>query len=91
MQIQDALQGFLKQLRADGRSPHTIGQYVEVVRSFLAEWVDVVDLGLGFGVRHYRNSNGLISSLLMPRQYHDAHRQDLVTCQQLMSCLQGGR
>lgn len=27
MQLQDALQGFLLQLQADGRSPHTIGQY----------------------------------------------------------------
>jgi integrase/recombinase XerC len=27
MQLQDALQGFLRQLAADGRSPHTIGQY----------------------------------------------------------------
>ena len=27
MQLQAALQGFLVQLEADGRSPHTIGQY----------------------------------------------------------------
>ena len=27
MQLQDAIQGFLLQLQADGRSPHTIGQY----------------------------------------------------------------
>src|SRR5262245_29457932 len=27
MQLQEALQAFLLQLEADGRSPHTIGQY----------------------------------------------------------------
>jgi hypothetical protein len=27
MHVQEALQSFLLQLQADGRSPHTIGQY----------------------------------------------------------------
>ncbi len=50
MQLQEALQGFLLQLSADGRSPHTIGQYRRHVTT-LIDWVertghgsDVVDL-----------------------------------------------
>ncbi len=38
MHLQDALQGFLLQLQADGRSPHTIGQYRRHGSS-LANWL----------------------------------------------------
>jgi site-specific recombinase XerC len=38
MQLQEALQVFLVQLSADGRSPHTIGQYRRHVTS-LIDWV----------------------------------------------------
>ena len=40
MQLQDSLQAFLLQLEADGRSPHTIGQYRRHVGS-LVQWVGV--------------------------------------------------
>ena len=36
MKIQAALEQFLLQLEADGRSPHTIGQYRRHVRAFAA-------------------------------------------------------
>ncbi|MBZ0221184.1 MAG: tyrosine-type recombinase/integrase [Candidatus Methylomirabilis sp.] len=36
MHLQDALQGFLLQLQADGRSPHTIGQYRRHVAALIA-------------------------------------------------------
>jgi integrase/recombinase XerC len=39
MQLQEALQAFLVQLQADGRSAHTIGQYRRHVTS-LATWLD---------------------------------------------------
>jgi len=39
MQLSNALQRFLVQLRADGRSAHTVGQYERHVRQ-LALWVD---------------------------------------------------
>jgi site-specific recombinase XerC len=38
MHVQAALQAFLVQLEADGRSPHTIGQYRRHVTS-LASWL----------------------------------------------------
>jgi len=38
MQLQEALQAFLRQLAADGRSPHTIGQYRRHGTS-LADWL----------------------------------------------------
>src|SRR5262245_40339300 len=38
MHVQAALQAFLLQLEADGRSPHTVGQYRRHVRS-LATWL----------------------------------------------------
>ena len=38
MQIQDALNIFVAQLEADGRSPHTIAQYRRHVR-LLADWL----------------------------------------------------
>lgn len=38
MQLQDALSRFLVQLEADGRSPHTIGQYRRHVTAF-GEWL----------------------------------------------------
>jgi site-specific recombinase XerC len=34
MRLADALARFLVQLQADGRSPHTIGQYARHVRRF---------------------------------------------------------
>ena len=37
MQITEALEKFLLQLEADGRSPHTVGQYRRHVRT-LARW-----------------------------------------------------
>lgn len=37
MQLKEALGRFLVQLRADGRSPHTVGQYERHVRAF-ADW-----------------------------------------------------
>ena len=43
MQIQDALQGFLRQLAADGRSPHTIGQYRRHGTA-LANWLVTADI-----------------------------------------------
>ena len=39
--IDDCLQRFLVQLEADGRSPHTIGQYRRHVLLFAAWWRDV--------------------------------------------------
>lgn len=39
MQLQDALQDFLVQLRADGRSPHTVGQYRRHVTA-LEGWLE---------------------------------------------------
>ena len=39
MQLQDALQGFLRQLEADGRSPHTVGQYRRHVTALIA-WLE---------------------------------------------------
>ena len=39
MQVQTALDRFLVQLEADGRSPHTIRQYRRHVR-LLAAWLD---------------------------------------------------
>ena len=44
MQLQEALQAFLLQLSADGRSPHTIGQYRRHVMTLIA-WVDVAGAG----------------------------------------------
>src|SRR2546422_448595 len=44
MTIADALERFLVQLKADGRSPHTIGQYRRHVR-LLAQWAR--DVGHG--------------------------------------------
>ena len=44
MQLQDALQGFLVQLRADGRSEHTVRQYERHGRA-LAAWL--ADAGMG--------------------------------------------
>ncbi len=41
MTIDDALSRFLVQLEADGRSPHTIGQYCRHVRLFAAWCADV--------------------------------------------------
>ena len=41
MHIDDALDLFLVQLEADGRSPHTIGQYRRHVRLFAAWAADV--------------------------------------------------
>src|SRR5258705_13346061 len=38
MQLQAALQGFLQQLAADGRSPHTMGQYRRHVAA-LIDWL----------------------------------------------------
>ncbi len=43
MQIEDALARFLVQLEADGRSPHTIGQYRRHIRLF-ARWAACVAL-----------------------------------------------
>ena len=43
MRLQFALARFLVQLRADGRSPHTLAQYARHVRRF-AEWLDVEHL-----------------------------------------------
>ena len=36
MHVQAALQAFLQQLEADGRSPHTVGQYRRHVRALIA-------------------------------------------------------
>ncbi len=47
MTIDDALSRFVVQLEADGRSPHTTGQYRRHVRLFAAWWRDV---GPGGGV-----------------------------------------
>lgn len=44
MQIQDALQGFLRQLAADGRSPHTIHQYRRHGTA-LANWLVTAGIG----------------------------------------------
>ncbi len=44
MQLQDSLQAFLVQLSADGRSPHTIGQYRRHVTS-LIDWVTTISAG----------------------------------------------
>ena len=44
MYLQEALQAFLLQLSADGRSPHTIGQYRRHVTT-LIEWVESVGSG----------------------------------------------
>ena len=44
MQLQEALQAFLLQLSADGRSPHTIGQYRRHVTT-LIDWIESVDAG----------------------------------------------
>ena len=44
MQIQTALSMFLVQLQADGRSPHTIGQYRRHVAAF-ANWLAQVSHG----------------------------------------------
>lgn len=41
MIIDDALSRFLVQLEANGRSPHTFGQYRRHVRLFAAWWRDV--------------------------------------------------
>ncbi len=48
MQLQAALQGFLLQLSADGRSPHTIGQYRRHV-STLIDWADRAGAGSDVG------------------------------------------
>ena len=48
MQLQAALQGFLLQLVADGRSPHTIGQYRRHV-STLIDWVTATGAGSDVG------------------------------------------
>ncbi len=44
MQIEDALDAFVRQLEADGRSDHTIGQYQRHVRLF-SRWLGDRDLG----------------------------------------------
>jgi site-specific recombinase XerC len=44
MELQDALQGFLRQLAADGRSPHTVGQYRRH-GSALANWLATTGTG----------------------------------------------
>ena len=44
MDVLDALDRYLVQLEADGRSPHTIGQYRRHVR-LLARWLDAEGLG----------------------------------------------
>ncbi len=61
MQLQEALQGFLLQLCADGRSPHTIGQYRRHVGT-LIDWVattgagsDVTDLAPDLLARFFAN------------------------------------
>ncbi len=61
MQLQAALQGFLLQLSADGRSPHTIGQYRRHVTT-LINWVarvgagtDVADLAPDVLARFFAN------------------------------------
>ena len=38
MQLEEALSAFVRQLEADGRSPHTVGQYRRHVRLF-ARWI----------------------------------------------------
>ena len=48
MQLQDALQGFLRQLAADGRSPHTIGQYRRHGTA-LATWLTTSGAGTDLG------------------------------------------
>jgi len=48
MQLQAALQGFLVQLRADGRSPHTIGQYRRHGTA-LATWLSDAGIGTDLG------------------------------------------
>lgn len=48
MQLQAALQGFLVQLRADGRSPHTIGQYRRHGTA-LATWLTEAGIGTDLG------------------------------------------
>lgn len=45
MQLQDSLQAFLRQLSADGRSPHTIGQYRRHVTA-LIDWVTATGTGV---------------------------------------------
>ena len=52
MTIDDALARFLVQLEADGRSPHTIGQYRRHVRLFSAWWRDVGPGGAVDAVSH---------------------------------------
>ena len=44
MDLRDALQGFLVQIEADGRSPHTIGQYRRHVTA-LIRWLDANSAG----------------------------------------------
>src|SRR5688572_13133568 len=44
MQIEEALERFLIQLRADGRSPHTLGQYRRHI-GLLAQWAREVRSG----------------------------------------------
>jgi len=44
MRIDEALQKYVVQLRADGRSVHTIGQYRRHVRLFAAWWGDRADI-----------------------------------------------
>src|ERR1043166_5182365 len=44
MQLQDALQGFMRQLAADGRSPHTINQYRRHGTA-LATWLTATGAG----------------------------------------------
>ena len=52
MTIDDALQRFLLQLGADGRSPHTIGQYRRHVRVLAAWWRDVGHSGDVSAIAH---------------------------------------
>ena len=55
MQLQESLQAFLLQLSADGRSPHTIGQYRRHVTT-LIDWVTTTGTGT--------NVTGLAPALL---------------------------
>ncbi len=52
MTIDDALTRFLVQLEADGRSPHTTGQYRRHVRLFGAWWRDVGPGGTVGAITH---------------------------------------
>jgi len=79
LRIAEALEKFLVQLQADGRSPHTIGQYQRHIR-LLARWAHDVGHGrdkmekLGHeDVAAFLDGHDAVLSCLGHRRHADAH------------------